>query len=58
MQNNFTRGLLIGGIIGASLSMIVNPKVSNRTKRKLIKNGRSVLRKSNSLIGDLVEIFR
>jgi gas vesicle protein len=59
MRSGFTRGLLIGGIIGASVSMMTgNNMVKPRTRKRMMKSGRSFMRKSGDIIGDVVELFR
>jgi len=59
MNNGFTKGLVIGGIIGASVSAMMNKDMlSGRNRRKLMRNGRNILKKSSDLIGDVVDIFR
>lgn len=59
MQNGFVKGLMVGGVIAASVSMMMNSEmVKPRTKRRMMKNGRSLLRKSSNIIGDVADIFR
>ncbi|NLD48816.1 MAG: YtxH domain-containing protein [Clostridiaceae bacterium] len=59
MRSNFTRGLIIGGIIGASVSMAMNSDMMNgRSGRKMKRNSMDLMRKSGSLISDVIELFR
>lgn len=59
MRNGFTKGLVIGSLIGASVSMIMNPDMTrNMGRRRMMKNGRSFLRKSGHILGDVVEMLR
>lgn len=59
MQNGFVKGVMIGGFIGASVSMMMNSDmVKPRTKRRMMRNGRSLLRKSGNLISDVADMFR
>lgn len=60
VKNNFTRGLIVGGIIGASVGMVMNSDtmMSNRSRRKMRNKGMDLMRKSGTLIGDVVELFR
>ncbi|HHV28009.1 YtxH domain-containing protein [Acetivibrio mesophilus] len=60
MRNNFTRGLIIGGILGASVGMAMNSDsmMSNRTRRKMRRKGMDLVKKSGTLISDMVELFR
>lgn len=59
MRGNFTKGLVIGSLIGASISMMVNSDVmGDRTRRKMMRGGRNLFKKSGNLIGDVVDLFR
>lgn len=59
MRTGFTRGMIIGSIIGASVSMMMNPDMmKGRNRRKMMRNGRNLLRKSGNVVGDIVDIFR
>lgn len=59
MQNGFTRGLIIGSIIGASISMMMDPDVmKSKNRKRMMRVGRNFLRKSGHIIGDVVEMFR
>ncbi|MCX8129135.1 MAG: YtxH domain-containing protein [Clostridia bacterium] len=59
MRSGFTRGMIIGSIIGASVSMMVNPDMmKSRGRRKMMRNGKNILRKSGNIIGDVVDLFR
>lgn len=58
MSGGFTKGLIIGSIIGASVVMMNPDMMKGRNKKKMMRTGRAFLRKSGSLIGDIVEIFR
>ncbi|HHV60043.1 MAG TPA: YtxH domain-containing protein [Clostridiaceae bacterium] len=58
MRNNFTRGLILGGIIGATVSMAVGPEMNARTRKRWIKNGRYLLRRSGTIVNDIVDMFR
>ena len=59
MQNGFVKGVVVGGIVAASVSMMMNSDtVKPRTKRRMMRNGRSFLRKSSNIIGDVADIFR
>jgi len=59
MNNGFTKGLIIGSVIGASISMIMGPEMmKGRTRRRMMKEGRNLLRRSGGIIGDLVEAFK
>ncbi len=59
MGNGFTRGIIVGSIIGASVSMIMNPDMmKGRNRRKMMRNGRNLMRKSGNIVGDVVDLFR
>lgn len=59
MQGSFTRGLVIGSLIGASLSIMANSNMVNgRTKKRMMRTGRNIWRRSGNLIGDVVDMFR
>jgi len=59
MQGNFTKGLIIGSIVGASISMIMNSDMMNgRAKRKMMRTGKNFIRKSGNIIGDVIDVFR
>lgn len=55
MNNGFGKGLIMGGIMGASLSAIVNKGMSR--KRNMIKRGRSIMRGSNNVIRSIMDMF-
>jgi gas vesicle protein len=59
MHNGFTKGLIVGGLIGASVSMMMDPGImNNKSKRKMMRAGRSMLRRSGGFIGDMVDMLR
>ena len=59
MRGNFTKGLLVGGIIGASVSMMMGPeKMKAGHRRRVLKTGRNLFRKSGNIVSDVVDLFR
>ena len=59
MNGGFTRGLVIGSIIGASVSVFMNnDKMRPRSRKKMLRTGRMLLRKSGGIISDVVDVFR
>lgn len=59
MRTGFTRGLVIGSLIGASVSMMMNPDMMKaRNRKKMMKNGRNLVRKSGNVISDVISMFR
>lgn len=58
MHRGFTRGLIVGGLIGASVIMMKPDLMKNRTRKRIMRNGRTFFRRSGNIIGDVVEMFR
>ncbi|NLI59226.1 MAG: YtxH domain-containing protein [Clostridium sp.] len=59
MRNGFTKGLIMGSIIGASVSMVMNSDMMNgKSRRKIKKTSAELMRKSGSIIGDVIDLFR
>ncbi|MDF2985196.1 MAG: hypothetical protein K0R50_706 [Eubacterium sp.] len=59
MMRNFTRGLVIGGLIGASISVLTNPEIVDpHMRKKMIKSGRKIWRRSNHVFGDMMHMLR
>ena len=59
MYGKFVKGMLIGGLIGASLSMAMNPDLMRgRTGKRIMRSGRQFLRKSGNLVEDVIDLFR
>lgn len=54
MRNGFTTGMLIGGIVGATVSMIANHDIDmNRTRRRVMRMGKNMYRRSRRLVSDI-----
>ena len=59
MQNGFVKGVVVGGIIASSITMMMNSDmVSPKSKRRMMRNGKSFLRKSSHIMGDVADLFR
>jgi len=59
MMRNFCRGLVIGGLIGASISVLTNPEIVDPHMRKrMIKSGKKIMHRSNNVFGDMMHMFR
>lgn len=59
MENGFTKGLIIGGIVIGAVSMAVSSDLmSSRGRRKAMKSGRRFLRRSGSVMNDVAGVFR
>lgn len=54
MRNGFTSGMLIGGIVGATMSMIMNHDIDmHKTRKRVMRMGKNVCRKSRHIISDI-----
>ena len=58
MRGGFTKGMIVGSIIGISMSMMMDTGDMSKRKRRMLKNGRSVFRSSSDLINDVARMFR
>lgn len=59
MRQNFTTGMIIGGMVGASLSMLTNNQPNmNRTRKKMMRTGKDIFRKSSRVISDIADLMR
>ncbi|NMA34758.1 MAG: YtxH domain-containing protein [Clostridiaceae bacterium] len=59
MRNGFMKGVMVGGIVAASVGFMMNTDmISGRTKRRMIRSGRNILRKSGSFISEVADLFR
>ena len=59
MRNGFMKGMMVGGIVAASIGFMMNSDMmSGRTKRKMIRVGKNLLRKTGSVISDVADLFR
>jgi hypothetical protein len=59
MHNSFKKGLLVGGLIGASMSMVIgNDRMRSGNRRRMIRTGRNIFRKSGNIVNDVVDLFR
>lgn len=59
MMRNFARGMVIGGLIGASISVLTNPEIVDPHMRKrIIKSGKRIMHRSNNVFGDMMHMFR
>lgn len=59
MHNGFAKGILVGGIIAASVTVMANSdmmKPGNR--RRMMKAGRNFVKRSGSVIGNLADMLR
>jgi gas vesicle protein len=60
MRNGFVKGIMIGGIVAASVGLMMNSDMmmSSRTKKRMMRGGRNLLRKSGNIISDVADLFR
>lgn len=59
MHKGFVKGMVIGGLVGASVSMMMNSDMmSSRSGRKMMRRGKSLIRKTGNIIGDVAYLFR
>lgn len=54
MRNGFTNGMLLGGIVGATMSMIMNHDIDvNKTKKRMMRMGKTMYKKSRRMMSDI-----
>lgn len=59
MMRNFARGVVIGGLIGASISILTNPEIVDpHMRKKMIRSGKKIMHRSNHVFGDMVHMFK
>ena len=59
MQNGFFKGVVVGSLVAASVSMMMNPDMmSSKSRRRMMRGGKSFIRKSGNLISDVADMFR
>ncbi|MDP4092849.1 MAG: YtxH domain-containing protein [Bacillota bacterium] len=59
MRSHLAKGLIIGGIVGATVGAMVSPEMRNgRTRKRMMRTGRQFVKKSGNIIGDVVDLFR
>lgn len=51
---------MVGGIVAASVGLIMNSDMmmSGRTKKRVMRGGRNLLKKSSNIISDVADLFR
>lgn len=60
MRNNgFARGMIIGSMIGASVGIAMNSDVmGSKSKRRMKRRGMDLMRKSGSILTDVISLLR
>jgi len=58
MRSRFTSGMVLGGIVGATMSMIINKDIDvDKTRKRMMRIGRNVFKKSRRVISDIAGMF-
>ena len=58
MKNGFTSGIVLGGIVGATMSMIINKDINmDKTRKRMMRIGKNVYKKSMRMISDIGDMF-
>ncbi|MGE5615148.1 MAG: YtxH domain-containing protein [Bacillota bacterium] len=57
MQKSFVKGVIVGGLLAASVGMMMNSDMAG-ARRRMMRNGRNFLRKSGGFINNVVDMFR
>jgi len=58
MRNGFTSGMVLGGIVGATMSMIINKDINvDKTRKRMMRIGRNVCKKSRRMVSDIADMF-
>jgi len=59
MQGGFVKGVVVGSLVAASVSMMMNSDMmSSKSRRRMMRGGKSFIRKSGNLISDVADMFR
>jgi gas vesicle protein len=59
MRNGFMKGVMIGGLVAASVGLMMNTDMmSGRTRKRMMRSGKNLLRKSGHIISDVADLFR
>ncbi|MDI9482592.1 MAG: hypothetical protein QM315_05350 [Bacillota bacterium] len=59
MRGGFTSGMVFGGIVGAMMSMVINHDIDvNRTKKRIMRAGRNIFKKSRRLAASIAGMMR
>jgi hypothetical protein len=59
MRGGFTRGLVLGGLIGASIGIMKNSDMMKpRSRRRMMRTGRNMIRRTSHALGDVIDLLR
>jgi gas vesicle protein len=58
-NSGFMKGLIIGGIVGASVAMMLNgDSALSKNRKKIMRSGNNFIRKSGRIVNDVIDLFR
>ena len=58
MRSRFASGMVLGGIVGATMSMIINKDIDmDRARKRMIRIGRNMYKRTRRMISDIANIF-
>lgn len=58
MRASFTSGVIIGGIVGATMSMMANGDINvKKTRKRIMRMGRDVCKRSRRIMSDISNIM-
>lgn len=58
MRTSFTSGMVIGGIVGAAMSMMVNGDINmKRTRKRIMRMGRDICKRSRRIVSDISDMM-
>jgi hypothetical protein len=58
MNGNFTKGLIIGGLVGVSLNMLGNNMKDPKVRKRMMRPGREFVRKTRRVYRDICDLLR
>lgn len=58
MKGSFAKGMIVGGLIGASLAMMNSDMMTMKNRKKMMKMGRNFLRRSGSFVNGIIDYMR
>jgi gas vesicle protein len=58
MRSRFASGMVLGGIVGATMSMIINKDIDmDRARKRMMRIGRNMYKRTRRMISDIANIF-
>lgn len=58
MRSGFSKGMVIGSILGASMGIMMDNGGMSKRRSKMMRNGRRFVRASSDVIDNFTGIFR